>query len=104
MPINYSIVTNIDYEHLDYYRTYKNLENAFIRFINKTPPIGKSLVCSDNKNLNKILTKIKNKNILTYGFNKKADYRISNSRYNSDNSTFDLFYKDLNNKKKVSKI
>ena len=103
LPINYSIVTNIDYEHLDYYRTYKNLENAFIRFINKTPPIGKSLVCSDNKNLNKILTKIKNKNILTYGFNKKADYRISNSRYNSDNSTFDLFYKDLNNKKKSIK-
>ena len=42
LPINYSIVTNIDFEHLDFYKNYKNLQNAFIDFINKTPPIGKS--------------------------------------------------------------
>jgi UDP-N-acetylmuramate--alanine ligase len=99
LPINYSIVTNIDFEHIDYYKNYKNLENAFIQFINKTPPIGKSLICIDNQNIKKILTKIKNKNILTYGFNKKADYRISNPRYNTTHSLFDLHYKDLNNSK-----
>ena len=38
LPINYSIVTNIDYEHLDFYKNFKNLENSFIEFINKTPP------------------------------------------------------------------
>ena len=41
LPINYSIVTNIDYEHLDYYKNYKNLENSFIKFIEKTPPTEK---------------------------------------------------------------
>ena len=35
LPINYSIVTNIDYEHLDY-KSYKNLEKSFLEFINKT--------------------------------------------------------------------
>jgi len=99
LPIHYSIVTNIDLEHIDYYKNYKNLENAFIQFINKTPPIGKSLICIDNKNIKKILTKIKNKNILTYGFNKKANYRISNARYNITHSLFDLDYKNLNNNK-----
>jgi len=99
LPINYSIVTNIDFEHIDYYKNYKNLENAFIQFINKTPPIGKSLICIDNKNIKKILTKIKNKNILTYGFDKKADYRISNPKYNTTHSLFDLHYKNLNNSK-----
>ena len=103
LPINYSIVTNIDFEHLDYYKSYKNLENAFIQFINKTPPIGKSLICIDNKNIKKILRKIKNKNILTYGFKKEANYRISNARYNSDHSLFDLNYKDLNNSKIIIK-
>ena len=103
LPINYSIVTNIDFEHLDYYKSYKNLENAFIQFINKTPPIGKSLICIDNKNIKKILRKIKNKNILTYGFEKEANYRISNARYNSDHSLFDLNYKDLNNSKIIIK-
>ncbi len=103
LPINYSIVTNIDYEHIDYYKNYKNLENAFIEFINKTPPIGKSVVCYDNKNIRKILPKIKNKNILTYGFNKKANYRISNVKYNITSSLFDLNYKNLNNRKSIIK-
>jgi len=97
LPINYSIVTNIDFEHIDYYKNYKNLENAFIQFINKTPPIGKSLICIDNQNIKKILTKIKNKNILTYGFNKAANYRINNPRYNATHSLFDLHYKNLDN-------
>ena len=103
LPINYSIVTNIDFEHIDYYKNYKNLENAFIQFINKTPPIGKSLICIDNKNINKILTKIKNKNILTYGFNKKANYRISNPRYHATHSLFDLHYRNLANSKATIK-
>ena len=103
LPIHYSIVTNIDFEHIDYYKNYNNLENAFIQFINKTPPIGKSLICIDNKNIKSILTKIKNKNILTYGFNKKANYRISNARYHVTHSLFDLHYKNLNNSKTTIK-
>ena len=101
LPINYSIVTNLDYEHLDYYKSFKNLENAFIQFINKTPPIGKSLICLDNKNIQNILKKIKNKNILTYGFHKDANYKISNARYFIDNTIFDLNYTNSINKKKV---
>ena len=103
LPINYSIVTNIDLEHLDYYKNYENLENAFIQFINKTPPIGKSLICIDNDNINKILNKIKNKNILSYGFNKKANYRISNPRYYVTHSLFDIHYKNLLNKNSTIK-
>ncbi len=99
LPINYSIVTNIDYEHLDYYKKYKNLENAFIQFINKTPPIGKSLICIDNKNIRRILKKIRSKNILTYGFNKKANYKISNPRYFATHTLFNLHYKNLDNTK-----
>ena len=90
LPINCSIVTNIDVEHMDYYKNYRNLENAFIQFINKTPPIGKCFVCIDNKNIQNVLKKIKNKNILTYGFNKKANYRISNVKYRISYSSFDL--------------
>ena len=103
LPINYSIVTNIDYEHLDYYKNYENLEKSFINFINKTPPTGKSIICLDNKNIRKILNKIKNKNIITYGENKKADYKVSNIKYNYDNTSFDLSFKDSNKKIKVIK-
>ncbi len=101
LPINYSIVTNLDFEHIDYYNNFKNLENAFIQFINKTPPIGKSLICLDNKNIQNILKKIKNKNILTYGFHKDANYKVSNARYFIDNTIFDLNYTNFISKQKV---
>tara|TARA_A100000164_G_scaffold364677_1_gene383263 strand:+ start:1052 stop:2449 length:1398 start_codon:yes stop_codon:yes gene_type:complete len=98
LPINYSIVTNIDYEHIDYYKNYKNLEKSFLEFINKTPPTGKSIICVDSKNIKKILNKIKSKNILTYGESKKADYQIKKIKYNFDSTTFDLSFKDKDKK------
>ena len=102
LPINYSIVTNIDYEHLDYYKSYSNLEKSFIEFINKTPPTGKAIICIDSDNIRKILKKIKNKNIISYGESKKANYQIKKIRYNLDSTTFDLSYK--NKQKKIKDI
>ena len=105
LPINYSIVTNIDVEHIDFYKNFKNLQKSFIKFIEKTPPTGKSIICLDSKNIKKIFSKIKNKNILTYGEDKKANYKISNIRYKVDYSSFDLIYKDLKkNYKKIKNI
>ncbi len=98
LPINYSVITNIDYEHIDYYGSFKNLENSFIKFIEKTPPTGKSIVCIDNKNVKKILKKIKNKNILTYGESRNAQYLISNIIYKMDYTVFDLRYKNAEKK------
>ena len=101
LPINYSIVTNIDYEHIDFYKNFKNLENSFVKFIQKTPPTGKSILCIDNINIKKILRRIKNKNILTYGESKNANYRISNIRYKINYSVFDLSFKDLKKHNKI---
>ena len=98
LPINYSIVTNIDKEHIDYYKNFKNLENSFIKFIEKTPPTGKSIVCIDDNNIRKIFRKLKNKNIITYGENKNANYQISNIRYRIDYSIFNLTYQDIKKK------
>ena len=103
LPINYSIITNIDYEHLDYYKNYKNLENSFLEFINKTPPTGKAIICVDSKNIKKILSKIKNKNILTYGEHKESNYQVRNIKYNFDNTSFDLSFKDRLKKQKIIK-
>lgn len=103
LPINYSIVTNIDYEHLDYYKNYQNLENSFLEFMNKTPPTGKAVICLDNDNIRKILNKIKNKNIITYGENNKANYKIKNIKYNFDSTSFNLIYKNKEKKNKIIK-
>ena len=94
VPINYSIVTNIDKEHLEFYKNYENLKKAFLSFINKTPPIGKAILCMDNNELKKIFKKTKIKNYLTYGFNKDSYYQIRNTKYSIDQTKFDLKIKN----------
>ena len=36
LPINYSVVTNLDKEHLDFYKTFNKLKECFVKFLNKT--------------------------------------------------------------------
>jgi len=90
LPITYSVVTNVDREHLDFYGSFEKLKKNFCIFIDKTPSFGKSIVCIDNNNLKNLLTKCRNKNFLTYGFNKQANYQIRNVRIKKDYSVFDL--------------
>jgi len=94
VPINYSIVTNVDKEHLDFYKNFNNLLKAFITFVEKTPPIGKAFLCLDDLSIKKILKKLKTRNYFTYGFDKKANYQICNPRYLKDHTKFDLKIKN----------
>jgi UDP-N-acetylmuramate--alanine ligase len=98
LPITYSIVTNLDKEHLDFYGSFENLKKSFCTFIEKTPSFGKSLICIDNNNLKSLLPKLKTRNFLTYGFNKQSNYQIINLRKNKNFSTFDLKLKFLSSK------
>jgi len=90
LPITYSIVTNLDKEHLDFYGSFEKLKKSFCTFIDKTPTFGKSLICIDNNNLKSLLTKCKTRNFLTYGFDKHSNYQVTNVRRNKNFSIFDL--------------
>ena len=98
LPITYSIVTNLDKEHLDFYGNFENLKKSFCTFIEKTPSFGKSIICIDNNNLKSLLSKCKTRNFLTYGFDKHSNYQITNLRKNRNFSTFDLKLRFLSNK------
>jgi UDP-N-acetylmuramate--alanine ligase len=98
VPINYSIVTNVDKEHLDYYKNFNRLIEAFKTFIEKTPPIGKSFLCIDDFNLKQIIKKLKTKNYYTYGFHKDSNYQICNVKYEIDYTKFDLKIKNVGTK------
>ena len=104
IPFTYSIVTNIDSEHLDYYKSLNNLKKKFSEFQEKTPSLGKAFVCIDDKNINEILNKVKNKNYYTYGLNKKSNFRISNIIQNVSFSQFDIFINIPGKKKTIKKI
>ena len=90
IPITYSVVTNIDKEHLDFYKSIDNLKNDFQTFIENTPSFGKCYVCLDDKINRDVLKKIKNKNFLTYGIEKKTNFTIKNISQKENLSQFDL--------------
>ena len=90
VPPTYSIVTNIDREHMDYYNSMNDLKNLFIEFINKVPSFGKSFICIDNRNNENLLKKIKIKNFYTYGVNLKSQFRIKNIKQTKYFSEYDL--------------
>jgi UDP-N-acetylmuramate--alanine ligase len=103
LPVTYSIVTNVDKEHLDYYGTFKKLKKSFCNFIDKTPTFGKSIICIDNNNSKSLLNKLNTKNFLTYGFNKESNYRITNVKKKKNYSIFDLKIQDSLGKIKIIK-
>ena len=105
IPPTYSIITNIDREHMDFYKTEKDLKNYFIRFIEKAPSFGKSFICIDDKINCEILKNLNSQNIYTYGKNIKSNFLIQNIKQNKTYTEFDLKI-NLPNKKQrfVKKI
>ena len=93
VPPTYSIVTNVDREHMDYYKSMSDLKNLFISFINKVPSFGKSFICIDDKNNVELLKKIKIKNYYTYGTNSKSQFHIKNIKLVKEYSEYDLSIK-----------
>ena len=93
VPPTYSIVTNIDREHMDYYDSIDDLKNLFIKFINKVPSFGKSFICIDDKNNNDLLKRLKIKNYFTYGTNPISQFYIKNIRQLKEFSEYDLSIK-----------
>ena len=90
IPPTYSIVTNIDKEHLDYYKSVEALKKIFINFIEKTPSFGKAFICLDDKNNSQVIKKVSNLNYNTYGTNKLSNFRILNILQKESYSKFDL--------------
>ncbi len=104
IPFTYSIITNIDSEHLDFYKSLENLKKNFSNFIEETPSLGKTFLCIDDKNIKDVIKKTKNKNFYTYGLSKNANFHITNTLQKEKYSEFNLKIKIPGNKKEIKKI
>ena len=93
VPPTYSILTNIDREHMDFYKSMSDLKNLFLEFVNKVPSFGKSFICIDDKNNIELLKKLKVKNYYTYGTNSKSQFYIKNIKQLKEFSQYDLSIK-----------
>tara|TARA_B100000401_G_scaffold423625_1_gene351670 strand:+ start:4234 stop:5634 length:1401 start_codon:yes stop_codon:yes gene_type:complete len=98
-----SIITNIDEEHLDYYKSFSNLKKSFSKFITQVPFYGCAIVCGDNEHIRMIISNISTTKIIKYGFSSKNDVRATNIRTKDNKTIFDIFIKDDNKKIKKYK-
>jgi len=94
----YSIINNMELEHLDIYKDIEDLENTFIEFANSIPFYGTVCIGIDSKELMNILPRIR-RNYKTFGIkNKTADIRAENINFKEDKTSFDV----LTNNKKIN--
>jgi UDP-N-acetylmuramate--alanine ligase len=88
---NIAVVTNIDREHLSYYKNFENLKNAFKIFITKIPFYGFAVVCYDNLVVKEIVDQIENRKIIKYGIDsEELNIKALNIQITEFGSTFEV--------------
>lgn len=91
-----SVITNIDSDHLDHYRTFENLKQAFLDFALKTPFYGQVIVCGDDPMIREIFQNYPKK-IVSYGFGSHNDYQLKGEK-----GVFEVLFSDT--KKSLGKF
>jgi len=86
------VVTNIDREHMDYFKDMKSLKDAFLSFINKIPFYGVAFVCWENEMLRELIPSI-HRRFITCGLSEEADIYAANIEKSFMATSFDVLYK-----------
>lgn len=89
LPKTYTIVTNVDREHLNTYQDFDDIKNAFVQFMNTLPSDGCNFICIDDSGITSILDRITTP-YLTYGTTPSADFYIHNVKLSPDFSEFEI--------------
>ncbi|HEY1749454.1 MAG TPA: UDP-N-acetylmuramate--L-alanine ligase [Xanthobacteraceae bacterium] len=88
LPADIAIVTNIDAEHLDYFKSFEAVEQAFRSFIENVPFYGFSVLCADHPVVQKLIGRIEDRRIISYGENPQADVRLVDVSHAGGTSLF----------------
>src|SRR5919197_4048135 len=76
LPADVAIVTNVDPEHLDHFKTFEAIQEAFRNFVENVPFYGFAVMCIDHPVVQSIVGRIEDRRIITYGENPQADARL----------------------------
>jgi len=87
-----AVVTNIDREHLDFYRDLGEIQEAFMAFIDRIPFYGLAVLCLDNEAVQELMPNI-TKRFTTYGMNTQADFQARNVVFDGLRSRFTVYHR-----------
>jgi len=100
-----AVVTNIDPEHLDHYGSFDAVKESFVEFIENVPFYGAAVLCIDHPEVQKVIARVRDRRVITYGFSAQADWRAENIRSHEGSNLFEAIHTDRDgNRRTISNI
>src|SRR5438477_9302208 len=93
LPADVAIVTNVDPEHLDHFKTFEAVQEAFRNFVENVPFYGFAVMCIDHAVVQTLVGKIEDRRIITYGENPQSDVRLIDFNPSAGGSSFKLAFR-----------
>jgi UDP-N-acetylmuramate--alanine ligase len=94
LPADVAIVTNVDPEHLDHFKTFDAVQEAFRAFVENVPFYGFAVMCTDHPVVQSLVGRIEDRRIITYGENLQADVRLADLDHVNGQSRFAVVFRD----------
>ncbi len=94
LPADVAIVTNVDAEHLDYFKTFAAVQEAFVDFVGNVPFYGFAVMCTDHPIVQRLVGRITDRRIVTYGENTQADVRLVELDNTGGRQKFSVLFRD----------
>lgn len=94
LPTDVAIVTNVDPEHLDHFKTFEAVQDAFRHFVENLPFYGFAVMCIDHPVVQSLVGRIEDRRIITYGENPQADARLVDLTAGGGGSKFKVVIRD----------
>jgi UDP-N-acetylmuramate--alanine ligase len=94
LPADVAIVTNIDPEHLDHFKTFDAIKDAFRDFVENLPFYGFAVMCLDHPTVQELVGKIEDRRVITYGENPQSDVRLMDVDLTGGRSRFRIVIRD----------
>lgn len=93
IPATIAVVTNVEPEHMEYFKTEANLRKCFSQFASSVPFYGFSVLCADHPAVRSLLPKLKSTRYLTYGTTEDVHCQATGITASPEGMTFDVRYK-----------
>ncbi len=90
LPADVAVITNIDPEHLDHFKTFDAIKSAFMALVENLPFYGFAVMCIDHPTVQELVGKIEDRRVITYGENMQADVRIVDIDLSGGRSKFSV--------------
>jgi UDP-N-acetylmuramate--alanine ligase len=94
LPADVAIVTNVDAEHLDHFKTFAAVQDAFVAFIENVPFYGFAVMCTDHPIVQGLVGRVEDRRIITYGENPQADVRLTEVDHAAGQQRFTVLFRD----------